>query len=91
MSQKKRGNRKHRSGIVVSDRMEKTVAVAISRTYQHPLYKKIIKRTKKVLAHDEQNACKVGDLVEVVETRPFSRQKRWQVRQIVSKAEPDNE
>jgi small subunit ribosomal protein S17 len=68
--------------------MDKTVAVAIVRAYQHPFYKKIVRSTTKVLAHDEQNVCRAGDLVQVVETRPLSCRKRWRVRQIISKAEP---
>lgn len=91
MSQKNRGKRKLRTGIVTSDSMDKTIVVTITRTYQHPLYKKILRKTTRVLAHDEQNACGVGDLVQVVETRPLSRGKRWKVRQIVSKVEPDND
>ena len=87
MSTAKRGNHKLRTGIVTSDQMDKTVAVAIVRTYQHPIYKKIVRSTTKILAHDEQNACKMGDLVQVIESRPLSRRKRWKVRQIISKAE----
>ena len=87
MDKHQRGNRKLRTGTVTSDRMDKTVAVEIVRTYQHPLYKKIVRRSTKILAHDEQNTCRVGDLVQVVEVRPFSRRKRWKVRQIVSKTE----
>jgi small subunit ribosomal protein S17 len=90
LSQKKRGNPKLRTGIVTSEQMDKTVVVAIVRTFQHPRFKKVVRRTTKVLAHDEQNTCQVGDLVEVVEMRPLSRRKRWRVRQIVSKAEPTN-
>jgi small subunit ribosomal protein S17 len=70
--------------------MDKTVAVEIVRAYQHPLYKKIVRRSTKVLAHDEQNICSVGDLVQVVEVRPLSRRKRWKVRQIISKTESVN-
>ena len=87
MDKHQRGNRKLRTGTVTSDRMDKTVAVKIGRAYQHPLYKKIVRRSTKVLAHDEQNECRVGDLVQVVEVRPLSRRKRWRVRQVVSKAE----
>jgi len=90
VNQKKRGQRKLRTGVVTSDRMDKTVAVAIVRTYQQPFYKKIVRRTTKVLAHDEQNACGAGDLVQVIETRPLSRRKRWKVHQIISKAESVN-
>ncbi len=90
MDKHQRGNRKLRTGTVTSDRMDKTVAVEIVRAYQHPLYKKIVRRSTKVLAHDEQNMCSVGDLVQVVEVRPISRRKRWKVRQIVSKTESVN-
>ena len=91
LSRKNRGRRKLRTGVVTSDSMDKTIVVTISRTYQHPFYKKILRKTTKVLAHDEQNACRVGDLVQVIETRPISRGKKWKVRQIVSKIEPDND
>ena len=87
MDKHQRGNRKLRTGTVTSDRMDKTVAVEIVRTYQHPLYKKIVRSSTKILAHDEENACRVGDLVQVVEVRPLSRRKRWKVRQVVSKTE----
>ena len=87
MDKQRRGNRKLRTGTVTSDRMDKTVAVEIVRAYQHPLYKKIVRRTTKILAHDEQNMCSVGDLVQIVEDRPISRRKRWSVRQVVSKTE----
>lgn len=90
MDKHQRGNRKLRTGTVTSDRMDKTVAVEIVRAYQHPLYKKIVRRSTKILAHDEQNMCNVGDLVQVVEVRPISRRKRWKVRQIVSKTESVN-
>ena len=87
MDKHQRGNRKLRTGTVTSDRMDKTVAVEIVRTYQHPLYKKIVRSSTKILAHDEQNTCRVGDLVQVVEVRPLSRRKRWKVRHVVSKTE----
>ncbi len=64
--------------------MDKTIVVTITRTYQHPFYKKVLRKTTRILAHDEQNTCRLGDLVQVVETRPISRGKRWKVRQIVS-------
>lgn len=91
MSQKDRGRRKLRTGVVTSDSMDKTVAVTITRTYQHPFYKKILRKTTRILAHDEQNVCKVGDFVQVVETRPISRRKKWKVSQVVSNIEPDND
>ena len=78
--------RKTRVGIVVSDKMDKTVVVAIKDNVRHPLYKKIIKRTVKFKAHDEENACGIGDKVMIMETRPLSRDKRWRVAQIIEKA-----
>ena len=81
-----RNLRKTRVGKVVSDKMDKTVVVAIADNVQHPLYKKIIKRTVKLKAHDEQNACRIGDRVEVMETRPLSKDKRWRVTNIIEKA-----
>lgn len=81
-----RNLRKTRVGTVVSDKMDKTVVVAIQDNVRHPLYKKIIKRTVKFKAHDEQNACGVGDKVEIMETRPLSKDKRWRVTEIITKA-----
>ena len=81
-----RNLRKTRVGTVVSDKMDKTVVVAIQDNVRHPLYKKIIKRTVKFKAHDEQNACGVGDKVEVMVTRPLSKDKRWRVTAIITKA-----
>ena len=81
-----RGNRKIRTGMVVSDKMEKTIVVAIEDRVRHPLYKKIIKRTYKLKAHDENNECAIGDKVKVMETRPLSRDKRWRLVEIVEKA-----
>lgn len=66
-------------GVVVSDKMDKTVTVQVERRFKHPLYKKFIKRTKKYAAHDEANACKVGDQVQIQECRPISRRKSWEV------------
>ncbi len=73
-------------GIVVSDKMDKTVVVMVERLTKHPLYKKYIKRRKKFMAHDEENACRIGDKVLIEETRPLSRHKRWRVRQILERA-----
>ena len=73
-------------GTVVSDKMDKTVVVAIQDNVKHPLYKKIIKRTVKFKAHDEENACGVGDKVKIMETRPLSKDKRWRVTEIIEKA-----
>ncbi|MCL6518626.1 MAG: 30S ribosomal protein S17 [Armatimonadetes bacterium] len=84
--EKQRGRRKVRSGRVISDKMDKTVVVAIESAIRHPLYGRIIRRTKKVKAHDETNECSVGDLVEIAETRPLSREKRWRVARILEKA-----
>ncbi len=84
--QKKRGIRKSQVGIVTSTAMQKTVTVAVDRLVQHSLYKKTLRRTSKFLAHDEQGACKVGDRVRIVETRPLSARKRWRVEQILVKA-----
>lgn len=81
-----RNLRKTRIGNVVSDKMDKTVVVAIVDSVKHPLYKKIIKRTIKLKAHDETNQCGVGDKVEVMETRPLSKDKRWRVSKIIEKA-----
>ena len=81
-----RNLRKSRVGVVVSDKMEKTVVVAIKERVKHPLYGKIINRTKTFKAHDEQNECGIGDTVRVVETRPLSKDKRWRVVEIVEKA-----
>ena len=81
-----RNLRKTRIGKVVSDKMDKTVVVSIQDNVKHPLYKKIIKRTYKFKAHDEQNVCSVGDTVEIMETRPLSKDKRWRVVTILEKA-----
>ena len=81
-----RNLRKTRVGRVVSDKMDKTVVVAIIDNVKHPLYQKIVKRTVRLKAHDENNTCKVGDRVEVMETRPLSKDKRWRVVEIIEKA-----
>ncbi len=81
-----RGFRKTREGLVVSDKMDKTVVVAVEDRVQHPLYKKTLRRTNKLKAHDEQNACGVGDRVLLMETRPLSATKRWRVVEILEKA-----
>jgi len=82
-----RALRKTRVGKVVSDKMDKTVVVAIETSVKHPLYKKIVKRTYKLKAHDENNECKVGDKVRVMETRPLSKEKRWRLVEIIEKAQ----
>ena len=81
-----RNRRKTRVGMVISDKMDKTVVVAMVDNVKHPLYKNIVKRTVRLKAHDENNACKVGDRVEVMETRPLSKDKRWRVVEIIEKA-----
>jgi len=81
-----RGNRKTRVGIVTSDKMDKTIVVTIRSRYKHPLYGKIISHTKKFKAHDEENACGIGDTVRIMETRPLSRDKRWRLVEIIEKA-----
>ena len=81
-----RNGRKARIGTVVSDKMDKTVVVEVVRQFPHRLYKKIIKRSKRFKAHDEDNACGVGDVVRIMETRPLSKQKRWRVVTILEKA-----
>ena len=86
MEEKRTSSRKVRVGKVVSDKMDKTVVVAISDRVAHPLYKKIVGRTYKLKAHDENITCGVGDTVKVMETRPLSKDKRWRVVEIVEKA-----
>ena len=81
-----RAFRKTRIGQVVSDKMDKTIVVAVEDSYQHPLYKKTMKRTYKLKAHDENNECGIGDTVEVMETRPLSKDKRWRLVEIIEKA-----
>ncbi len=81
-----RGRRKVREGLVVSDKMNKTVVVAVEDQVKHPLYGKVLRRTSKLKAHDEQNACGVGDRVLLMETRPLSATKRWRVVEILEKA-----
>jgi len=81
-----RGFRKVREGLVVSDKMDKTVVVAVEDRVQHPLYKKTLRRTNKLKAHDEQNTCGVGDRVLLMETRPLSASKRWRVVEVLEKA-----
>ncbi|MFB9184374.1 30S ribosomal protein S17 [Dactylosporangium sucinum] len=81
-----RGRRKVREGLVVSDKMNKTVVVAVEDQVKHPLYGKVMRRTSKLKAHDEQNACGIGDRVLLMETRPLSATKRWRVVEILEKA-----
>ena len=81
-----RNRRKVRIGKVVSDKMDKTIVVAVQDNVKHPLYNKIVKRTYKLKAHDENNECGIGDTVKVMETRPLSRDKRWRLVEIIEKA-----
>ena len=81
-----RPSRKTRVGLVVSDKMEKTVVVSIERRVQHPVYGKMVRRTKRFKAHDEMNEAKTGDTVRIMETRPMSKDKRWRVVEIVERA-----
>lgn len=82
-----RALRKARVGKVVSDKMDKTIVVAIETSVKHPLYKKIIKRTIKLKAHDENNECNLGDKVRIMETRPVSKDKRWRLVEVIEKAQ----
>ncbi|KNZ42805.1 30S ribosomal protein S17 [Acetobacterium bakii] len=81
-----RNYRKTRSGKVVSDKMDKTIVVAVESFVKHPLYQKRVKKTVKFKAHDEQNACNIGDTVKIMETRPLSKDKRWRLIEILEKA-----
>ena len=81
-----RGRRKTRVGKVVSDKMDKTIVVAIADNKKHPLYNKVVKTTYKLKAHDEENTCKMGDTVKVAETRPLSKDKRWRLVEVVERA-----
>ncbi|MFC2065801.1 30S ribosomal protein S17 [Chloroflexota bacterium] len=81
------GNRKTRFGLVVSDKMDKTVVVSVETSRRHPLYKKTIKRAIRYKAHDEKNQCKIGDKVRISETRPLSKEKHWRVAEIITKGE----
>ncbi len=79
--------RKIRQGLVVSDKMDRSIVVKVERIVRHPLYKKVMKRSKKYIAHDEGNTCTVGDLVRITECRPLSRHKRWRLLDVLTKAE----
>ena len=81
-----RGMRKTRAGVVVSDKMDKTITIAVKYRVRHPLYGKIMNRTTKIKAHDEKNECGIGDTVRIMETRPLSRDKRWRLVEIIEKA-----
>lgn len=84
-SEERRGLRKTRVGLVVSNKMDKTIVVAVERRVKDPLYQKYVKRTRKFMAHDEQNECQIGDRVRIMETRPMSKHKNWRLVQIVEK------
>ena len=81
------GNHKVRTGTVISNKMDKTATVLVERLTKHPLYHRVIKRSKKFLAHDESNECQIGDKVRIMETRPLSKRKRWRVVEIIEKSE----
>jgi len=78
--------RKQRVGVVTSNKMDKTVVISVERRLQHPIYGKFVKRTKKFMAHDEENACNIGDTVRIMETRPLSKNKRWRLVEIIERA-----
>lgn len=86
MQSVERNNRKTRIGRVVSNKMDKTIVVAIETLVRHPLYKKSVKRTTKFKAHDENNECNIGDTVKIMETRPLSKEKRWRLVEIIERA-----
>ncbi len=86
MSEEQRGKKKVLTGIVVSDKMDKTVVVSVERNYRHPVYKKYIRKRVKYSAHDERNECQNGDTVMITESRPLSRSKRWRMSRILEKA-----
>lgn len=81
-----RNLRKQRVGVVVSDKMEKSITVAVERRLRHPIYGKFVKKTKKFMVHDEKNECGIGDTVRIMETRPLSKNKRWRLVEVVEKA-----
>ena len=85
-SSQSRRHRKVRTGVVVSNKMDKTVVVEVTRTVKHPVYKKYIRRRKRFMAHDADNRCQIGDQVAIVETRPMSRNKHWRVREVLKVA-----
>lgn len=85
MTEKTRGNAKTLTGIVVSDAMDKTIVVRVERLVKHPIYKKYVRRRKRFTAHDEQNECRVGDTVLIMQSRPISRTKRWRVSKILQR------
>ncbi len=86
MAETQRGRKAARVGVVTSDKMDKSVVVRVDRIVLHEMYKRYVRRSKKFMAHDEENACRVGDTVEIVESRPLSSKKRWRVRRVVRRA-----
>jgi len=88
---KNQGERTTKIGVVIANKMKKTVTILVERQIRHPLYKKIVKRKKKFLAHDEYEKCKLGDIVKIVETRPLSKTKRWRVEEIVGLSPSERE
>lgn len=81
-----RERRRRLTGVVTSDKMDKTVVVIVERRYRHPLYQKVVRAMKKYMAHDENNECRIGDTVSIIESRPYSRHKRWAVETILERA-----
>lgn len=86
MSTMERNTRKERTGIVVSNKMDKSVTVAVKRKVKHPVYGKFINKTKKLLAHDQENTCNIGDTVRIMETRPMSKRKSWRLIEVIERA-----
>lgn len=82
----KRNLRKERIGVVVSDKMEKSIVIVVNRKVKHPKYGKFVKKTSKFMAHDEENTCKIGDTVKIMETRPMSKDKNWRLVEIIERA-----
>ena len=83
---KERGHRKNRVGRVLSNKMEKTVTIAVERTVKHPMYGRYVRRTTKLTVHDEEQTCRIGDIVRVTETRPLSKNKRWRLTEVIQRA-----
>lgn len=88
MEAKQKANKKKMTGIVVKDKMDKTIVVEVEKFLQHPKYHKYIKRKKRYKVHDEKNICKLGDEVSIIESRPISKDKRWLIKEIIKKEEP---
>lgn len=86
MEENKRNLRKQRVGIVTSNKMEKSISVSVERLVKHPIYSKTVKKSKKYVAHDEENTCNIGDVVRIMETRPLSKRKRWRLVEIIERA-----